>query len=406
MGRPSAPTSGSSPLPPGPWQDVARATRLLDERGRLAATIFAEMSALATATGSVNLGQGFPDTDGPSEVLEAAVRAIRGGANQYPPGRGRPELRAAVVAHQRRFYDIDLDPDRQVLITVGATEGIAAAILALCSPGEEVVMLEPYFDSYAAVVALAGAVRRTVPLRFPDFDLDVDALADAVTPRTRVLLLNSPHNPTGRVLTRGELSAIAELAVANDLVVVADEVYEHLTFDGAEHVPIATLPGMAERTLTVSSAGKTFSVTGWKIGWITGPSGLVDAAMTVKQFLSYVCAGPLQLAVAEGLGLPDALYNDLVRRLQAGRDQLVGGLTGVGLRVAPTSGTYFVIVDAAPLGFADGVEFCRVLPERAGVVAIPVRVFCDLPGAESLVRFAFCKRPEVLADAVHRLRRL
>ena len=267
-------------------------------------------------------------------------------------------------------------------------------------------MLEPYFDSYAATVALAAAVRRTVPLRFPDFALDVDALARAIGPRTRVLLLNSPHNPTGRVLTRTELTAVAELAVANDLVVLADEVYEHLTFDGAQHIPIATLPGMAERTLTVSSAGKTFSVTGWKIGWLSGPAELVDAAMTVKQFLSYVSGGPLQPAVAHALGLPDQTYQDLARRLQAGRDQLVSGLAEVGLTVAPTSGTYFVVADAAPLGFDDGVEFCRLLPDRAGVVAIPVRVFCDQAGAESLVRFAFCKRPDVLTEAVRRLHRL
>jgi N-succinyldiaminopimelate aminotransferase len=335
------------------------------------------------------------------------VDAVRGGRNQYPPGRGVPELRAAITAHQKRFYGMDLDPDTQVLVTVGATEAIAAAVLALCSPGEEVVMLEPYYDSYAATVELAGAVRRTVPMRFPDYTVDRRALASAFGPRTRVVLLNSPHNPTGRVLDRAELTAIAELAVEHDAVVVADEVYEHLVFDGAEHVPIATLPGMAGRTLTVSSAGKTFSVTGWKIGWVSGPAHLVDAVMTVKQFLSYVSGGPLQPAVATALGLPDAVYSGLAERLQEGRDQLVAGLTEVGFDLAPSAGTYFVVADAAPLGFRDGREFCLRLPELAGVVAVPIDVFCDHPDPDRcLVRFAFCKRPEVLADAVTRLRAL
>ncbi len=394
-------------LPSGRWQAVARASRLLREDGTLAATIFAEMSALAVRTGAVNLGQGFPDTDGPPAVLEAAVDAIRGGANQYPPGRGIPELRAAVAAHQSRFYGLDVDPEREVLITVGATEAIASAVLALCSPGDEVIMLEPYYDSYAATVELAGAVRRTVPLRFPDFALDVESLAAAFSPRTRMLLLNSPHNPTGRVLTRAELSAVAELAVRHDVLVVTDEVYEHLIFDGLEHVPLATLPGMAKRTLTISSAGKTFSVTGWKVGWITGPAALIDAVTTVKQFLSYVSAAPLQPAVASALALPDAVYTELATRLQAGRDQLVAGLGAAGFAVAPTAGTYFVVADAAPLGFADGMDFCRRLPELAGVVAVPVQVFHDDPdAARSLVRFAFCKRPDVLADATTRLHRL
>ncbi|MBK6874780.1 MAG: pyridoxal phosphate-dependent aminotransferase [Kineosporiaceae bacterium] len=390
----------------GAWQRVARSSRLLREDGTLAATIFAEMSALAVRTGAVNLGQGFPDTDGPDVVLEAAVRAVRGGANQYPPGRGIPALRAAIAAHQQRFYGLDVDPDREVLVTVGATEAIASAVLALCSPGDEVVMLEPYYDSYAATVELAGAVRRTVPLRFPDYTLDVAALAAAFTDRTRLLLLNSPHNPTGRVLTRDELTAVAELAIRHDVIVVTDEVYEHLVFDGLEHLPLASLPGMADRTLTISSAGKTFSVTGWKIGWITGPADLIDAVTTIKQFLSYVSGSPLQPAVAEALALPDEVYAGLTSRLQAGRDQLVAGLAEAGFTVAPTSGTYFVVADAAPLGFPDSLDFCQRLPELAGVVAVPVQVFHDTPdaaGARSLVRFAFCKRPEVITEAVTRL---
>jgi N-succinyldiaminopimelate aminotransferase len=391
---------------PGRWQDVARAAGLLREDGSAAATIFAEMSALAAGTDAINLGQGFPDLDGPNAVLEAAVSAVRGGANQYPPGRGKPELRQAIAAHQKRFYGLEVDADREVLVTVGATEGIAAAVLALCEPGDEVVMFEPYFDSYAATVELAGAVRRTVPLRFPDYAVDVAALEAAFTDRTRLLLLNSPHNPTGRVLSRAELTAIAEIAIRRDVLVVTDEVYEHLTFDGLEHVPIATLDGMAGRTLTISSAGKTFSVTGWKIGWVSGPPHLVDAVTTVKQFLSYASGTPLQVAVAEALALPDDTYRDLAQRLQHGRDILSAGLEQAGFIVAPSSGTYFVVADAAPLGFDDGMDFCLRLPSLAGLVAVPIRVLHDDPdgaGARSLVRFAFCKRPELLAEAVTRL---
>lgn len=390
---------------PGRWREVARQSNLLGADGSLAATIFAEMSALAARTGAINLGQGFPDTDGPDAVLDAAVAAIRGGRNQYPPGRGVPELRQAVAEHQRRCYGLDPDPDTEVLVTAGATEAIAATVMALCEPGDEVIMLEPYFDSYAASIALAGAVRRTVPLRFPDYTLDVDALAAAFTDRTRLLLLNSPHNPTGRVLSRDELTAVAGLARRHDVTVVTDEVYEHLTFDRNRHVPMATLPGMAERTVTISSAGKTFSVTGWKVGWVHARADLVDAITTVKQFLTYVNAGPFQPAVATGLGLPEEVFARAAANLQAGRDLLVEGLLDAGFAVSVPAGTYFVVADAAPLGYDDGLALCRELPRLAGVVAVPVRVFHDdVATARSLVRFAFCKRPEVLAEAVRRLR--
>jgi N-succinyldiaminopimelate aminotransferase len=370
----------------------------------LGTTIFAEMSALALRTGAVNLGQGFPDTDGPAEVVERAVDALRSGRNQYAPGFGVPELRTAIAGHQRRFYGLDVDPDSEVLVTTGATEAIASALLGLVDPGDEVVVLEPYYDSYVAMLQMAGAVRRPVTLRAPDFRLPLDELRAAVTSRTTAILLNSPHNPTGSVLRREELAAIAEIAVEHDLVVISDEVYEHLTFDGLPHVPIATLPGMAERTLTISSGGKSFSFTGWKIGWATGPAPLVAAAMGVKQFLTYTSGAPLQPAIAHALGADDAYFADFTARLQAQRDQLCDGLTDVGFDVLVPEGTYFVTTDIRPLGFDDGLEFCRVLPERAGVVAIPHQVFWDDKDAgRPLVRWAFCKRPEVIDEALTRL---
>ncbi len=391
----------------GRWQEIARRSNLLGPDGRVAGTIFAEMSALAVRTGAINLGQGFPDTDGPESLLADAVAAIRGGRNQYPPGRGVPELRAAIAQHQRHHYGIELDPDTEVLVTAGATEAVAATVMALCEPGDEVVVLEPYYDSYAAAIALAGAVRRTVPLRFPDYTLDVGALEAAFSARTRLVLLNSPHNPTGRVLTGTELSAVARLAREHDAIVVSDEVYEHLVFDAARHLPMATLPGMAERTVTISSAGKTFSVTGWKVGWLHARPELVDAITTVKQFLTYVNAGPLQPAVAGALALPDGYFTGIAKTLQDGRDLLVGGLLDAGFTVSVPEGTYFVVADAAPLGFADGLELCRRMPELAGVVGVPVRVFHDdVEPARSLVRFAFCKRAEVLTEAARRLRGL
>ncbi|NKQ27497.1 pyridoxal phosphate-dependent aminotransferase [Streptomyces galbus] len=373
-------------------------------------TIFAEMSALALRTGSINLGQGFPDTEGPEEIREAAVRALRDGrGNQYPPGPGVPELRRAVADHQLRRYGLAYDPDTEVLVTAGATEAIAASLLALLEPGDEVVALEPYYDSYAACIAMAGARRVPVTLR-PDagrFRLDLDELRDAVTDRTRLLLINTPHNPTGAVLTRAELAVIAELAVERDLLVVTDEVYEHLVFDDAEHVPLATLPGMRERTVTLGSAGKSFSFTGWKVGWVTAPASLVAAVRSAKQYLTYVASGPFQYAVAEALALPESYFADFRADLQAKRDLLAGGLAEAGFGVYVPSGTYFVTTDVRPLGEADGVAFCRALPERAGVVAIPNAVFYDhREEGAPFVRFAFCKRTEVLQEAVARLKAL
>ncbi|KXK60201.1 aminotransferase [Micromonospora rosaria] len=375
-------------------------------------TIFAEMSALAVRTGAVNLGQGFPDTDGPPEMLAAAAEALRTGQNQYPPGPGIPALRTAVAAHQRRFWGLEYDPDGEVVVTAGATEAIAAAILALCEPGDEVVCFEPYYDSYAASIALAGAVRRPVTLRPADsgrYAFDPAALRAAFGPRTRLVLLNSPHNPTGKVFTPAELTMIAELCQEHDAYAVTDEVYEHLVFTDADapHVPLATLPGMRERTLRISSAGKTFSCTGWKVGWASGPASLVSALLRVKQFLTFVNAAPLQPAVAAALALPDDYYTGFRDGLQRQRDQLTAGLLDAGFGVLAPEGTYFVTADVTPLGGRDGVEFCLALPERCGVVAVPTQVFYDdVEAGRRLVRFAFCKRPEVLAEAVTRLRGL
>ncbi|MEU2128949.1 pyridoxal phosphate-dependent aminotransferase [Streptomyces sp. NPDC018352] len=369
-------------------------------------TIFAEMSALAVRTGSINLGQGFPDTDGPEEIREAAVRALREGkGNQYPPGPGVPELRAAISEHQQRFYDLPFDPDTEVLVTAGATEAIAATMLALLEPGDEVIAFEPFYDSYAACIAMAGAKRVPLTLRAPSFRPDLDELRSKITPQTRLLLLNTPHNPTGMVLSAEELNAIAALAVEYDLLVVTDEVYEHLVFEGT-HRPITALPGMRERTVSISSAGKTFSFTGWKVGWVTASAELVTAVRSAKQFLTYVSAGPFQYAVAEALRLPDSYYEGLRAELRAKRDLLSGGLAAAGFEVYRPAGTYFITTDIRPLGESDGASFCRSLPQRAGVVAIPNAVFYDHKEAGApYVRFAFCKRTEVLADAAERLRK-
>jgi N-succinyldiaminopimelate aminotransferase len=376
-------------------------------------TIFAEMTALAQQTGAVNLGQGFPDTDGPNAMLEQAVEAIRGGLNQYPPGPGLPPLRQAIASHRKARYGLVFDPDSEILVTVGATEAISASILALCETGDEVVVLEPYYDSYAAAIALAGAVRRPVPLRPgpPDsasgggrFSFDVADLRAAVTDRTRLILLNSPHNPTGTALTVDELQQVADVAIERDLIVVTDEVYEHLTFDGVTHTPIATLPGMRERTVSVSSAGKTFSVTGWKVGWICAPAPIVRAITTVKQFLTFTHSGAMQLAVAHGLLREMEWVEALRSSLQLRRDRLAAGLAAVGLTVHLPQATYFIIADVRPLGIDDGEAFARSLPHDAGVVGIPTSVFCDNPDVgRPFVRFAFCKRDDVLDEAVDRL---
>jgi N-succinyldiaminopimelate aminotransferase len=352
----------------------------------------------------VNLGQGFPDTDGPPAVIERAVAALRGGENQYAPGPGRPELRTAIADHQLRTYGLELDPATDVVVTTGATEAIAGALLGLVNPGDEVIVLEPYYDSYVAMIAFAGGVRRPVTLRAPDFRLDVEALEAAVSDRTRVMLVNTPHNPTGTVLNRTELEAIAKVAIEHDLVVITDEVYEHLVFDGHEHIPLATLPGMFERTVTLSSAGKSFSFTGWKVGWATGPAELVGAVLSAKQWLSFTSGSPLQPAVAYALDHETAYCKGLAASLQQRRDQLCAGLGELDLDVRRPEGTYFVTTDVRRLGWEDGLSFCLALPERAGVVAIPSQVFYDdVDEGRHLVRWAFCKEPSVIDEGLRRL---
>jgi N-succinyldiaminopimelate aminotransferase len=364
-------------------------------------TVFTEFSALAERTGAINLGQGFPDEDGPAEVLEAAAAALRRGANQYAPLAGVPALRQAIAEHQRRFYGLAVDPETQVQVTFGATEAIAGALLGLCEPGDEVLALDPAYDSYAAAAAFAGATLVRVPLHPPAWALDLDELAAAVTDRTRLLLLNTPHNPTGRVLARAELEAVAALCAERDLVAVTDEVYEHLVFEG-EHVPLATLDGMAERTLTISSLGKTFSVTGWKTGWATGPPDLVAATRAAKQFLTFAGGTPFQHAGAAALRLPDRYYAAVADDLRRKRDRLCAGLEAAGLGVLRPQATYFANADVG----RDAAEFCRELPHRAGVVAIPTAVFSTCGKCDRLTRFAFCKRPGVIDRAARRLARL
>lgn len=391
---------------PGAWRRTAAGAGLLATDGTVAPTIFAEMSAAAARTGAINLGQGFPDEDGPAAVLEAARQAIADGANQYPPGRGVPDLLQAISEHQHRFYGLEVDPATEVIVTAGATEALTASLLALIDgPDDEVVVFEPYYDSYAAAVALAGARLRTVALRAPDFQPDLDDLADAVTDRTRIILVNDPHNPTGAVFGGDVLAEIVRLAERHDAIIVTDEVYEHLAFR-APHTPISTLPGAAERTLTISSAGKTFSTTGWKIGWVHGPADLITAVLTVKQYLTYVNGSPFQPAVAVGLRLDDAYFSGAASALADKHSILGDGLRAAGFTVHAPQGGYFTVADATALGGADAAAFCRALPERAGVVAIPLTAFVSESRRGEyggLVRFAACKRVEVLEEAASRL---
>ncbi|CAH0135646.1 putative N-succinyldiaminopimelate aminotransferase DapC [Arthrobacter sp. Bi83] len=390
---------------PAPWQRAAMGANLLASDGTLGVTIFEEMTTLAVRTGAINLGQGFPDEDGPAEIKAAAQAAIAQGSNQYAPGKGIPELRQAVSAHQQRFYGLAPDPDTEVIVTTGATEGIAASLMAFVGPGDEVLTFEPFYDSYGAIIGLSGATHVTAPLLAPDFMPDLAALENAFSSRTKVVLLNNPHNPTGAVFPADVLQRVVELARKYDALIVTDEVYEHLTF-GVGHIPVATLPGAAERTVTISSAGKTFSFTGWKVGWLSGPEHLVSAIRTVKQFLTYSSGTPFQSAIAAGLGLPDAFYDGVAATLGKKRDILSDGLRAAGLDVFTPQGTYFVNVDTSPLGISDSVELARRLPELVGVAAIPVPVFCHPEGAErtrSLLRFAFCKKTEVLEEAATRL---
>jgi N-succinyldiaminopimelate aminotransferase len=369
-------------------------------------TIFSEMSALAITTGSINLGQGFPDVDGPDAIKKAAIRAIEAGHNQYPPLQGIPELRSAIAWHQKRFYGLEYVPDSEILVTAGATEAIAACMLSLCEVGDEVVMFEPYYDSYAACTAMAGAQRRLVQLQAPDWTFDPEALEGAITDRTRLILLNTPHNPTGKVFSSSELEVIAEVCIRHDLIAVTDEVYEHLVYE-SPHVPLATFPEMRERTVTISSAAKTFSVTGWKVGWVCARPEFVAAVRTAKQFLTYVNAAPFQYAIAEGLNESDDYLVEAARVLRQKRDLLAAGLEGAGFRVFPSHGTFFITTDITPLSEEDGYAFCLALPERCGLVAIPSSVFYDDKDAgRNLVRWMFSKRRELLEDAVARLGRL
>ncbi|MFT4157007.1 MAG: aminotransferase class I/II-fold pyridoxal phosphate-dependent enzyme [Microbacterium sp.] len=391
---------------PGAWKRTAAGAGLLAPDGGVAPTIFAEMSALAAHTGAINLGQGFPDEDGPIEVLEAAREAIAAGVNQYPPGRGMPDLLNAISEHQHRFYGLEVDPATEVIVTAGATEALTATLLALINgPDDEVVVFEPYYDSYAAAVALAGARLVTVPLRLPGFQPDLDQLSASVSDRTRIILVNDPHNPTGTVFTTDVLAEVVRLAELHDAMIVTDEVYEHLSFDST-HISIATLPAAAARTLTISSAGKTFSTTGWKIGWVHGPAALITAVLTVKQYLTYVNGSPFQPAVAVGLRLPDAYFAEASATLARKHEILGAGLRAAGFGVHEPQGGYFTVADASALGGADAAAFCRSLPDRSGVVAIPLSAFVSAGHREryaGLVRFAACKRVEVLEEAAARL---
>jgi len=394
---PTSSTASSSPVTPR-----GLVPRLADH----ASSVFGEFSALAVKLEAVNLGQGFPDPlSGPARIREAVLENIRTGiGDQYPPAHGDPLLRAAVAAHQKRFYGIDIDPVDGVVVATGASEVLCSTILALIDEGDEVIVLDPAFDVYSAVIDMARGVRVSVPLTVPDFRLDPEVLRAKVSARTKMILVNTPHNPTGSVLTAAELEQIAAVAIEHDLIVLADEVYEHLVFDDHRHVPIATLPGMAERTITVGSAGKSFSFTGWKVGWASGPADLIASVRVVRQHLSYVSGGPFQRAFALGLEFPDDYWAEMRATMQAGRDRLTTGLHDLGFGITPAAGSYFAVTDVRPWGYRDGLEFCRDIPHRAGVVAIPVQVFAADPEPwKPFVRWTFCKSPEVLDEALRRL---
>ncbi|WP_255447298.1 aminotransferase class I/II-fold pyridoxal phosphate-dependent enzyme [Schumannella soli] len=388
-----------------PWQRTVRAAGLLGPDGVARPTIFAEMSALAAERGALNLGQGFPDEDGPAEVLEAARQAISDGANQYPPGRGIAPLRQAIADHQKRFRGLDWDADREVLVTAGATEALSASLLAFVDRGDDVVVIEPFYDSYAALVGLAGGRLVPVPARAPDFLPDPDELRAAVTDRTAVILINTPHNPTGAILPDSTLQLLVELAEKHDAVIVSDEVYEHLVFE-RRHRSIGEFPGARGRAITVSSAAKTFSVTGWKIGWITAAPELVDAVLAVKQFLTYVNGAPFQPAVAVGLALPEAYFRGEAEKLRARRDELTAALESVGFAVNRPGGSYFLVADGAPIGLHDGVTTARRLVDEVGVVGIPVSAFTVAEHRDdfaSLLRFTFAKSAATVTAASRQL---
>jgi N-succinyldiaminopimelate aminotransferase len=384
-------------------QNVRRLTSRLQGFGT---SVFAEYTALATRHGAINLGQGYPDFDGPEFVKEAGIAAIRAGRNQYSPMIGLPELREAVAEHQRRFYRLSYDADREVTVYAGATEAIFSTLQALFEPGDEVVLFEPFYDSYPAGLAMAGAVPRVVTLEGDAFHLEASSLEAAITARTRAVMLNSPLNPAGKVFTPSELETIADVCRRHDLLAITDEVYEHLVFEGT-HVPLASLPGMRERTVSISSTGKTFSLTGWKIGYTCAAPEITFALRSAHQFVTFAVNTPGQHAMSVALRAPDTYYEGFLAEYRVRRDRLCAGLREAGFAVTPPEGTYFAVGDIRPLGFDDAVPFCRMLPERVGVAAIPVSAFYARPGAgRHLVRFAFCKTDAVLEEGLRRLRRL
>ncbi len=402
----------------GDVSDSASNFRLVERMLPYSSSIFGVTGARAVELNAINLGQGFPDTDGPQLLKDLACKAIQDGSgNQYPPAHGMPALREAIAEHQERFYGLEVDPGTGVVVTTGASEALTAAFLGLLNPGDEVIIFEPFFDLYPAGIALAGAKHISVPLRIVDgggwheaatksrrgFRLDLEALEKAVTPRTKMILVNSPHNPTGMVFTRTELESIAQVATKNNLIVLSDEAYEHLVFAPAKHIPIATLPGMFERTITVGSGGKCFSFTGWKVGWATGPAQLINAVRVARQHMSYVSGGPFQEAIAEGLRLPDSYFAELVASFKAGHDQLAAGLMEHGFEVFQTDGTYFITTDTGP-GHENDRTFCDRLLNENGVATIPNSALVDHEDLfPNYVRWAFCKQPEVIDEALSRL---